>query len=265
MKGAYANGVLTAFERAGYRPFDALYGTSAGGALAAWFSAGQAEYAEATWDYAADRRILSYRRMLLGRGPLLDHEALLDIVYQREHPIDQEAIQRARWPVFVTAVDVGSAELLYHDLRKGPVIDWLKATGRLPFGSGPPVAIGGRLLLDGGMIDPIPVRKAVEDGASEVTVLLNNPPGPRRPENLLVRLVASRRYPALREGVERHHEIKMRAYGYLGHPPDGVRIHLVHPAAPTGIHRLTRDLPALHRVIALGRRDGEAHLRARAA
>ena len=64
MKAAYANGVLSAFEELGHTAWDAIYGTSAGGALAAWFAAGQARHAEKTWEYAADRRILSYRRFL---------------------------------------------------------------------------------------------------------------------------------------------------------------------------------------------------------
>ncbi len=260
MKAAYANGVLTAFEQAGHRPFDAVYGTSAGGALAAWFTAGQAEYAEETWDYAADSRILSYRRAVLGRGPVLDHDALLEIVYETEHPIDQEAIRKAPWPVVVTAVEVQTGRTRYQDLRHGPIIPWLKATGRLPFGAGRPVRIGDHDLLDGGINDPLPVRRAVEDGATEVTVILNSPPGQLRKDNALLAQVTARRYPALRDGILRHHEVKQAAYTYAESPPDGVRIHLIRPTCPTGLHRLSRGLEDLRRAIGQGRRDGEAFL-----
>ncbi len=265
MKACYANGVLSAFEEAGHRPFDAVLGTSAGGALAAWFSAGQARYAEGTWAYANDRRILNYVRFLTLRGPLLDHEALLDIVYLDEHPIDQGAVQAAPWPVIVTAVDVETAEVVYQDLRTAGegIIPWLKATGRLPFGSGPPVPIGGREFVDGGVVDPIPVRWAVEAlGATQITLISNNAVGTMKPDSPATARLVGRRYPALEPGVARHNAIKAAAMEYALKPPNGVRIDVIRPAEPTGLTRLTRDGRALSRIIEMGRADGQRFIAA---
>ena len=260
MKAAYANGVLSAFEEAGHDRWGAVYGTSAGGAMAAWSSAGQARYAEKTWDYAADPRILSFRRWASFGGPLLDHEALLEIVYLREHPIDQEAIRRSPHPVVVTAADVHSGEVVYQDLRKADIIAWLKATGRLPFASGPPVAIGGRELLDGGILDPIPIRRAVADGATDITLVLNKPEGRRRKDNWVVANVAARRYPKLRHGIVNHYAIKGEALDYASSPPEGVAVRIVRPSRPTGLGRLSRDLGQIRAAIELGRGDGHRFL-----
>jgi predicted patatin/cPLA2 family phospholipase len=261
MKAAYANGVLSAFEEGGHAPWDWVLGTSAGGALAAWYSAGQARFAEETWKYADDRRFLSYRRALLRKGPLLDHEALLDIVYQAEHPLDLDALARASWPVLVTVVEVASGECRYVDIRRDDPITWLKATGRLPFGSNGPVEVAGAQYLDGGTIDPMPARHAVEVlGADEVTVILNNPPGPRRPDPRLVLELASRRYPALRDGILRHQEIKAASYEYAIHPPTGIVTHVVRPSGPLGVGRFSRDVGRLRAVIEIGRRDGRRFL-----
>lgn len=260
MKAAYGNGVLSAFEEAGHTQWDAVYGTSAGGAMAAWYSAGQARYAEKTWDYAADPRILSYRRWARFQGPLLDHEALLEIVYLKEHPLDQDAIRRCGHPVIVTAADVHSGEVVYHDLREGDIIAWLKATGRLPFASGPTVAIDGREFLDGGILDPIPIRRAVADGATEVTLILNKPLGRRQKDNAVIAGMAARRYPKLRDGILRHHAIKGEALDYAEGPPEGVKVHIVRPSKPTGLSRLSRDLKLIRAGIELGRGDGKAFL-----
>lgn len=259
MKAAYANGVLSAFEEAGHK-FDAVYGTSAGGALGAWFSAGQARYAEATWAYAADRRILSYRRWLARRGPLLDHEALLDIIYVNEHPIDQDAIRAAPHPVIVTAVDTHSGEVRYQDLREGNIIAWLKATGRLPLASGQPVPIEGRLYLDGGIVDPIPARRAIADGHCRLTVILNTSTESRRRDNYVISAYTARRYPALSHGILHHHDIKKQAVAFLDKPPAGVHVDVIRPTRPTGLSRLTRDQPAIQRAIEQGRMDGATHL-----
>lgn len=262
MKAAYANGVLSAFEAAEHTDWDAVYGTSAGGALAAWFSAGQARYAEKTWDYAADPRILSYKRWARLGGPLLDHEALLDIVYLQEHPIDQAAIHRCPHPVVVTASDVHEGRAVYHDLRRGPIIPWLKATGRLPFASGPTVAIDGHSYLDGGILDPIPIRHVAESGYDDITLVLNTPPGQRRKDNAVIAGIAARRYPKLRDGILRHHAIKAEAVAFAEHPPEGLTVRIVRPAAQLGVSRLTRDLGRIRGAIEQGRADGRAHLQA---
>lgn len=261
MKAAYANGVLSAFEEAGHDSWDAVYGTSAGGAMAAWYSAGQARYAEKTWDYAADPRILSFGRWARFQGPLLDHEALLDIIYVKEHPIDQAAIRRAKHPVIVTAADVHSGEVVYHDLRRGDIISWLKATGRLPFASGPPVAIEGREFLDGGILDPIPIRRAVADGHTDITLVLNKPDGRRHKDNWVVANVAARRYPKLRHGIVNHYAIKGESLDYAMSPPEGVQVGIVRPSHATGLSRLSRDIGQIKKAIELGREDGHGFLK----
>lgn len=261
MKAAYANGVLAAFEAARFRPWDVVIGTSAGGALAAWYSAGQARYAEKTWDYAADRRIVDYGRFVMLRGPLLDHDALLEIVYEKELPIDQAAIHSSPHPVIVTASRLLDGGTTYHDLRDGPIIPWLKATGRLPFAAGRPVAIDGIEYLDGGITDPVPVRYAIEtQGATEVTLVLNSAPGEGRPENPVLARMTGRRFPRLRASLLRHQELKREAVAWAEAPHPGATVHIIRPRAPTGLRRLTRDLELIHAGLQTGRADGEAHL-----
>lgn len=262
MKAAYANGVLTAFEWAGYHPWDVVIGTSAGGALAAWYSAGQAEYAEETWPYASDPRIMSIRRALTGQGPLLDHEALLTIVYEDEHPLDVEAVRDAPWPVIVTAADCHTGEMAYVDIRGEDVISWLKATGRLPIGSGPPVPIHGQEWVDGGVIDPVPTKYVVNElGATDVTLITNKPIGKKKNDaKFLVERVA-KKYPALREGLLLHQEIKFEGVQFVRHPPEGVEGTIIAPTNKTRLHRLSRNLEHIQEGLDLGHADGEAYLR----
>ncbi len=261
MKAAFANGFLSALEEADYHPWHAVVGTSAGGALAAWYSAGQARFAEATWRYAGDPRFLSFRRALLRQGPFMDHDALFDIVYRQEHPMDVEALARAQWPVIVTVADIHRGTCEYPDIREGDAIEWLKATGRLPFGAGEPVVINGRAYIDGGTLDPIPVRYAVEHlGAREVVVVKNMPPGPVRPDPRLVLELASRRYPRLRHGIVHHHRYKEEALAYAARPPAGVKVRIIHPGAHTGLNRFSRDMERIHTTLDLGRDAGRRFL-----
>jgi predicted patatin/cPLA2 family phospholipase len=260
MKSAYANGVLSAFEEAGHAPWGTVYGTSAGGALAAWYGAGQARVAERTWAYAQDRRVLDYRRLARGR-PILDHELLWEVVYRQETVLDQWALRKAAWPVIVTAAEVETGACRYVDLRTADdPIAWLKATGRLPWGAGKPVEIAGKHYLDGGIVDPIPVGKAIADGHHHVTVLLNWPAGVVRKDSKLLGRMVARRYPMLRHGVLHHAALKQEAAELAEHPPAGVRVDVIRPSRPTGLHRLSRGLAAIDAAIEQGRADGVAHL-----
>lgn len=260
MRAAYVNGVLAAFEEAGYRSFDAVYGTSAGGALAAWWSARQARFALRTWDYAADPRILSWSRWLTGRGPLLDHDALFRIVYEEEHPLDVRAVSHASHPVVVTVTEAGTGRVRHVDLRPGPVLDWLRATGRLPLAAGPAVRIDGTAFLDGGLADPIPLAEAVRDGHRDIVLVLNDAGRRRRREPELVARAVGRTYPPLAALVRRHHQLHDEAVAMAEHPPAGVRVRIVRPSRPHGLRRLTRDLDRLHAAIRLGDEDGRRFL-----
>jgi predicted patatin/cPLA2 family phospholipase len=258
MRASYSNGVLAAFEDAGLRRFDAVYGTSAGGALAAWFAAGQARYALGTWAYAHDPRVWSYARWWTLRGPLLDHDLLFRAVYAKEHPLDVHAVRHAPFAVYVTVTDVESGRARYVDLRRGRVLDWLRATGRLPVGAGSPVEIEGRRWLDGGLADPIPIRRAIDDGAKNIVCVLDEAPGRRSPEPRLASYLIGRRYPSLRHLVEQHHELHDDAVRVAEHPPRGVEVHLIRPAVPTRVGRLTRDRRRLDLAILQGETDGRA-------
>ncbi len=202
---------------------------------------------------------LEHRRWLR-KGTLLDHEALLDIVYIKEMPIDQERILQSPIPVIVTASDVDSGEATYRDLRDGHVIQWIKATGRLPFAAGPPVEIDGRRYLDGGILDAIPIQRAVADGHDLVTLILNKRPGRYKKDNPIIAKIAAARYPKLRHGILRHQEHKNEAMHYARNPPPGVAVRIIRPEVPTHLHRLSRDLSVLEAAIDQGRYGGRRHI-----
>lgn len=255
-RAAYASGVADALQAAGFVP-DAIYGTSAGGAIGAWYGANQARQGCATWDSVNDRALLSYRRMLWGSSPVIDFRRLYSDYYPNRFGLDVAALRRAPYPVRVTVTDADSGETLYPDLRidQDPLL-LLHATSALPLVSESPVRWQGRRVLDGGMTDPVPLKRAIDDGHKDVVLVANRPPGARRAEpEVLVRLVG-RLLPAMEPHARRHHEYHNEALALAVAPPPGVRVRVIRPAADTGASRLTRDVALLRRVIDMGRRDG---------
>lgn len=253
-RSAYATGALCTLQARGFVP-DAAYGTSAGGALAAWYAAGQMERCAEVWRYAADRRIMSYRRALTG-GFVFDLHALYRVLYPGEFGIDLERMRKAPFPVNVTVTDADSGETAYRDIRHvAEPLAWIHAGAALPIAAEAPITLEGRRWLDGGTTDPIPIRKAIDDGHDDIVAVLNRPAMERKPESAWVVRLFGRRFPNLAEHAREHHRYHNEAVRLCESPPAGVRIRLIRPARDTGLSRTTRDVEALRRAIAQGRAD----------
>lgn len=254
-RAAYATGVAASLQAAGFVP-DAVYGTSAGGALAAWYGAGQMENACRTWDAVLDRKLLSYRRALLG-GYVFDLHTLYHEYYPNVFGMDVAALKRAPFPIYVTLTDADTGETFHHDIRgEASPLAYVHAGAAIPLLSATPVELGGRRYLDGGTTDPIPLAKAIEDGHKDIVCILNRPPGERKPEAAWAVEIFARKFPKLRDAARMHHELHNRAVRLALSPPEGVRVRVIRPTSDTGVSRATRDISRIHAAIEQGRRDG---------
>lgn len=253
MRAAFATGALLAFQEARLVP-EAIYGTSAGGALAAWYAAGQMHLAARTWDRASDRELVSFRRLVLRTRPVLDFGKLYGEVYATHFGLDVAALRRAPFPAYATLTDAETAESVYVDLRKAEdPFAVLHATSALPLVSDAPVRVGARSFVDGGVTDPIPLAKAIADGHDDIILVSNRAAGERKPESRAITALVARAHPALAKDAALHHEHHNRAIRLAETPPPGVRVRIVRPAGDTGVTRFTRDATRLQRAVEMGR------------
>jgi NTE family protein len=145
-------GVLRRLEQEGFQ-IKAVAGTSAGGLVGALYCCGRSpqEILESMQQVDQTR--------LFGRRPE-DGPALLGVAgIQRlllEH-VGERTFDELAIPLAVTAVDLNSGREVY--LRKGRVREAVLATIALP-GILPPQKWGDSLLVDGGVLDPVPVSLA---------------------------------------------------------------------------------------------------------
>jgi predicted acylesterase/phospholipase RssA len=63
------------------------------------------------------------------------------------------------------------------DAKSNDIFDLMRASSALPHIYPLPVRIGGRDFYDGGQSDPIPVRRAIECGATHIVVVRTRPVG----------------------------------------------------------------------------------------
>jgi len=172
--GAVQVGMLRALTASGVRP-DFLVGSSVGAINAAHFAANPSTAGvrrlEAIWLglRRADVFPATWARAL--RGLLWHHDHVVDPMPLRrllERHIPYQWLEDAAIPVHVIATDVLDGSDVR--LSAGPVITAVLASAAIP-GVFPPVPVGGRLLVDGGVATRSPLSAAVALGATRIVVL----------------------------------------------------------------------------------------------
>ena len=149
-KGYAHLGVIQALEEQGFS-IRAIAGTSAGGMAGAIYAAGHSPEV-----LLEDIASLSQENLYgFGRGPaLLDPKGIHSLLESYLGEIEFTDLQI---PCALTAVDLkGMTEI---SIREGSVLDGVKATIAIP-GVFPPVERGEYLLVDGMVLNPVPVELA---------------------------------------------------------------------------------------------------------
>lgn len=169
--GAVQVGMAQALEEEGIRP-ELIVGTSVGAINGAWLAAGKgSEGLGDLWCSLRRRELFPTRpglglRAFLGRS---DHFVPAGGLRRLlEDNVDFRRLEDARIPIAVVATEVPSGDEAV--LRDGNAVDALLASAALP-AVYPPVRIGGRVLIDGAVVNNTPIATAIGLGATEVWVL----------------------------------------------------------------------------------------------
>jgi NTE family protein len=150
-------GVIRALEEAGVRP-DIVCGTSIGALVGAAYAAGELDQLEQWVLRLGMKDVVALMDVGLSRG-LFKGERLMDFFRQhfRDRPIEELSIPFA---AVATGLQTG-AEIW---IRHGSTLDAVRASIALP-GLFAPVLSDGIVLVDGGLVNPVPVSLARAMGA----------------------------------------------------------------------------------------------------
>lgn len=199
-RGAVSGGMALGLHELGLTSaFDDVYGSSAGAINGAWLTSSSPERLVG-WTDPAYTRMLVRPHGPLRRRPIVDVRTLAEIVYVRLAPMDFASILASpvRWHPLATDADTGEAVDLHPYLRQPSDVQLaIRASAAIPILAGAPVQMGGRVLFDAGVAEPLPFPTAVAQGATHVLVLRS-----RRPHDVPR---ASRANAALARTVLRHY------------------------------------------------------------
>jgi NTE family protein len=172
--GAVQVGMLQALTEAGIHP-DLLIGTSVGAVNAAWIG-GCPDHQGAlrlgdVWRGLRRQDIFplspwSSARGLLGRSNhVISNSNLRDVLVKH---MPYERLEQAAVPVHVITTELKTGRSVL--MSSGPAVPALLASTAIP-GIFPPVTIGRREFIDGGVANHTPIAAAIELGAARIFVL----------------------------------------------------------------------------------------------
>jgi NTE family protein len=154
-------GVVRALEARGIKP-SVIVGTSIGALVGGCFATGQLDTLE-TWARSLTlRRVLGYLDVRLGSSGLISGSRLAT---RLEESLGTASIEQLPVQFAAIATEIGTGHEVW--LTRGSLALALRASYALP-GIFPPVQLGGRWLVDGALVNPVPVSAARALGARVV-------------------------------------------------------------------------------------------------
>jgi predicted patatin/cPLA2 family phospholipase len=270
MRGAYAGGMAHALDDAGLGGmFDVVYGASAGAYIGAALLLGDGRGSAHIFFEDMACRAFADPRRLGSRKPVVSLDYLLDDVMVHSKPMPWDRLRDS--PVPLRVVATAADDLTSHVLEPRTASEWktaLRATAAIPVLAGPSIELHGRRWIDGSVSEPLPVLRALRDGATHVLVLINRTvpdlrradpgAGPARWARALDRLA-----PGLGTIAEESHRIGpvLTVLDDAGHPSrEGRHLLALTPGADAGVKGLTTDVSRVYRAARIGYATVEAAL-----
>jgi predicted patatin/cPLA2 family phospholipase len=258
MRGIFAAGVLDEFLQEGFNPFHLFIGVSSGAVTLASYLSGQYQrYYRLSAGPMKEKGFISLRRFLAG-GHFMDLDWLWSYA-ARHDPLDvKKALSDASREFLIGVTDVVSGEPLFLKPDAGTLLETLMASSALPVMYRGFVELEGRLLADGGVAEPLPVKEAYRRGAREITVIRTRPEGSSKgwfADSIMASLFL-RGYPELSFKIRRLRRVYEDAVRFIHEPPGDARILEIAPPPLLRSARLRADLEALRTDYGLGRRLG---------
>ena len=264
MRTLYSAGVLDAFLEDGYDDFDLYIGVSAGSIVLSSHLAGQ---------LGRYLRLMTEPDMLSGfkslihyfsGGDLIDLEMLWQSS-QLIEALDLKAIEKhlsgkKRFLAMAFDVDDGSSVALEPDIKSMASI--LKCSSAIPLLVRRPVPHNDKRFFDGGIKSSIPIKEAVENGATEIVVIRTQDAGYRK-SGTLEKWLASWMYrdlPKVKQALIYRGPSYNDQVELCLNPPHGVSIEQIQPQHPTLCGRATTDQKSILADYARGLIDGRKWL-----
>ena len=259
MRGVYGSGVLDAFMDAGI-DFEYSVGTSAGAANIISFAAKQrGRNYRFYMDHLIDNPNNVGVKSFVKNGQFFNFDYIYGKLSLEDDPVDFETLFSNPNEAEYVACDAYTASPHYFSIDdiSSTNCDALRASCAVP-GYCEPVKVGDGLYFDGGVVDSIPVARAVSMGCDRVVVVLSRPLGYRKKPQIMkaVYRMRVRKYPRVIKAIETRHENYNRTIAYIEALQAQGRAIVVAPSRNVDVSLTCQDKALMNEFYIVGLEDG---------
>lgn len=246
MRGVFTCGVLDAFMDAGIQ-FPYVVGVSAGACNGLSYMShqrGRAKYSNI--DLMARYKYIGIRP-LLKRRSLVDQQLLFHHFPDKIIPYNYQAYAENpnRFEMVTTDCQTGLACYWEEKNDEKRIIDIVKASSSLPYAC-PIVPVDGRPMLDGGIVDSIPLLRAYECGCNKCVVVLTRNRGYRKStRSLPVPRFIYKSYPRLRVALRNRNKLYNQQLELVERLEEEGKIIVIRPEKPIEVGRMETKVEKL--------------------
>ena len=197
-------------------------------------------------DLLAKYKYIGIRPLLKRRG-LIDQQLLFHRFPDRILPYNYKAYAENPNRFEMVTTDCRTGKACYweekHDEKR--IIDIVKASSSLPYAC-PIIYVDGRPMLDGGIVDSIPLLRAVEQGYDKLVVVLTRNKGYRKSvKEVMVPRFIYKEYPRLRVALRNRNKIYNEQLELVERLEDEGKIVVIRPEEPIAVGRMETNVRKL--------------------
>lgn len=258
MRGVFTSGVLDGFMKHGLY-FNYVVAVSAGACNGMSYMSRQPRRARVSnIDYLARYNYIGLRH-LVTQGCIFDTKLLYDKFPNEYIPFDYDTFfnNPGTFEMVTTNCLTGRAEYLQERHSRQRAIDVVRASSSLPYVS-KIVNVDGVPMLDGGIVDSIPVERAMATGhPNNVLVLTRNKGYRTSGRDHKIPKFIYKNYPRLRVVLSHRLEAYNRQLELVDRLEEEGRVICIRPERPMEVTRMEKDTAKLERLYEEGFKLGE--------
>ena len=262
MRGMFTAGAIDVLMEQGIT-FDGAIGVSAGACFGCNYKSRQiGRVIRYNTRFCRDKRYGGFR-VLLKTGDYYSKDFCYGVIPTRYDVFDFDTYENNPMDFYIVCTDVDTGEAVYHrhENRLDHGFEWIRASASMPLVSRM-VEIQGRRYLDGALADSIPVRQFEAMGYDRNLVILTQPLGYRKKQDILFPVMKHyyRKFPRLVEAMATRHIRYNDALDHIAAKEQAGEILVLRPPEKLPVRRTEKDPDKLRLAYEIGRDTATANL-----
>jgi len=261
-RGVFSFGVIDSFIKASFNPFDMHFGVSNGAVVQLWYLLKVSDYNLDKMLFSASKKYVRYSNIIFNKS-IMDFEKLYQDA-NKVFPIDFDRLQRNLdgKNFYIVVSDGETAQPEYVELSRENYINEMLATGSLPVLMKNPIMLNNKRKYDGGITDPLPVKKAYEMGARNITLIRTYEESFIRKTKLenYIAALATKSYPNISRALISNTATYNSALEFIKNPPSDCKIIQICPPHRLKTRRATTNQSIMKADYLVGIQAGQKFL-----